>query len=127
MKTENEPTPGAAQAQEMHDEPRATPRVDIYENEEEYLILADVPGSSEDAIRVDLHQGELVLAASRSAVEEGTALLREFDPLPFRRTFRVPDSIDANAVSAKVSRGVLTVHLPKSAAVRPRKIPVRAG
>lgn len=113
--------------QEIQQKPAVSPAVDIFENEDEYLVIADLPGATENDIKIDLHRGELSLQASRHIEEVGDTLSWEFEPAGFRRAFRVPDIIDAAAIKAEFKAGVLWLHLPKSAEVKPRSIEVRAG
>mgnify|MGYP003574656941 CR=1 FL=1 len=54
-------------------------------------------------------------------------LSREYSPVDYRRAFVVPEGIDPEAVKARVKDGVVTIHLPKAEAFRPREIPVHAG
>jgi len=107
----------------------AAPPVDIYENSDEYVLEADVPGVSQDHVTLCLENGELSLEARWSApeVEGATVLAREYRPVDFRRTFVLPDTVDAGKVSASLKDGVLTVRIPKAEAVKPRSIEIRAG
>lgn len=102
---------------------RATvaPAVDIFENKEELLILADLPGVTKDNLSIQFDKGLLVL--------EGR--LREFGPeeeaFDYRRTFAIPQGIDAEKITANLQNGVLRVTLPKPAAMKPRQIAVNAS
>jgi HSP20 family protein len=104
-----------------------SPRVDIYETENELTLFAEVPGvRSED---VDLHyeRGELTLrAAVRPRSQGKRLLLQEFEEGDFYRAFSIHESIDASRIGAECKNGVLTVHLPKAEAVKPRQISVNA-
>ncbi len=106
-----------------------TPDVDVFENGDEILVVADVPGVSRAAIDVRVERGTLTLEtkAPPEGQEEGTALAREYGVYDFARSFRIPEGIDAAAVRAEVKHGTLTVHLPKAAASKPRKIAVSAS
>ncbi len=101
------------------------PAVDILENEDEYLILSDLPGADPDSLSLDLEHGQLTLAARRRALSG--ELVHGSEPLSFHRVFRLPDSIDAEGVSARLDKGILEVHLPKREALKPRRIPVATG
>jgi HSP20 family protein len=103
------------------------PPVDIYENADEVLVVADVPGVPGDQIDVRVENGTLTLEARRSPGDRETALAREYDVVDFVRTFRIPAGIDAANISAETKNGTLLVRLPKIAAVKPRKIAVRPG
>jgi HSP20 family protein len=103
------------------------PLVDVYENREELELFADVPGATADSIKVQLDQGQLTIEAKRS--EEGSlgdALGTEWRSTDYYRVFTVSDEIDATKIDAKLSAGVLRVRLPKSEAVKPRRIAVKA-
>jgi len=107
----------------------ATPSVDIFESDDAYVIEADVPGVSQEHVTLRLENGELTLEGQWSVQEpEGaTALAREFNPTDFRRTFLLPDTVTGDQVSASLKDGVLTVRIPKTEAVKPRTIQIRAG
>lgn len=105
-----------------------TPACDVYENQDEILVIADLPGVSADALNIGLHQGELTLEGHRDlALADGTYLGSEYRDCEFRRRFAVPGGIDADGIKAELKNGVLWLHLPKSEALKPRQISVRAG
>lgn len=129
MQTRDE-TPGDALAPEIGNLMRAQPPVDVYENDDGYLIRADVPGVAEGDIDVRFDRGELVFEAKRGDPPEddkATVLGTEFGPVLFRRAFRIPEAIDATQISAHLANGVLELTLPKTAEQRPRQIKVSAG
>jgi HSP20 family protein len=103
------------------------PRVDVYENSEELLVVADVPGVSRDALTVHVDKGQLTLEARRDTSATGTAVLTEFRPADYHRVFSVPQGIDASKIEAELSAGVLRVRLPKSEALKPRRIEIKAS
>ena len=103
-----------------------TPRVDILENEKELTLMADVPGVRPEDVDLRYDNGELILHARiQPHAQQGTALLNEFDVGDFYRSFAIHESIDSSRISAECKNGVLTVHLPKAEAARPRQITVR--
>ena len=114
-------------AQDIHERPSVAPSVDIYENEAEYLVVADLPGVAEPDVKIDLQRGELTLYATRRIEEQGNSLSWELDPVDFRRVFKLPDVIDESKIRAELEHGVLSVHLPKSDDVRPRTITVTSA
>ncbi|MCC6898180.1 MAG: Hsp20/alpha crystallin family protein [Polyangiaceae bacterium] len=105
----------------------AAPRVDVYENEREILLVADLPGVSKDALTIQAEGDTLTLEARRSDPATGTALFRESPPRDFSRSFGISPRIDRDRIEAKLEGGVLYLHLPKHPALTPRKIPVRVG
>jgi HSP20 family molecular chaperone IbpA len=103
------------------------PAVDIYENRDEYLLIADIPGVSKDNLHIHIDSERILLEARAKEASNLSALSRELPPLDYRRSFQVSDSIDREKVSADLQGGVLRLHLPKLAALKPRQIEVRAG
>ena len=105
------------------------PPVDIIENADELLLVADVPGAASDSIDIDFEDGVLTVEAKvapRSS-EDATPLLQEYGVGDFHRSFRVSEQIDASRINAEYTDGVLTIHLPKAEAAKPRKIQVQAA
>jgi HSP20 family molecular chaperone IbpA len=116
---------GSAQAKAYRRRAVAPP-VDVFENADEVLIVADVPGVPSDGIDLRVENGTLTLEAKRSASkDESPALAREYDEVDFATTFRIPAGIDATAITAETKNGTLVVRLPKAAAAKPRRISVR--
>jgi HSP20 family molecular chaperone IbpA len=106
---------------------RVAPPIDVFENGDEILIVADVPGVSGDGIDLRVENATLTLAAKRApSKDESPALVREYEPADFEATFRIPAGIDTSAIAAEVKQGTLSVRLPKAAAAKPRKIAVQA-
>jgi HSP20 family molecular chaperone IbpA len=101
-----------------------TPRVDVFENGQEFLLVAEVPGAAKESIHVSLEGGELTLTALRTRRPTGATGSFEAE---YRRTFSVPDTIDADKVEAQFTGGLLRVKLPKRPEVKARKISVRAS
>jgi HSP20 family protein len=101
------------------------PVVDIFENKDEVLLIADLPGVSLGDLSIRLEKNELTIAGKRAKAPEGSPLAIEARPHDFLRTFLVPQGIVADAINADVSHGVLRVHLPKMAAQKPRQIAVK--
>jgi HSP20 family protein len=107
--------------------PVFTPRVDIYETEEELVLLADLPGVLPGDVDLRYEKGELLLHGRAKPRHEGkTGVLREYGEGDFYRVFTIHESIDSSRIKAEFTSGVLTVHLPKAEAARPRQIQVRA-
>jgi HSP20 family protein len=103
-----------------------SPPVDVFENGDEVLIIADVPGVPAAAIDVRVENGTLTLEGKRAAENGGPALAREYGEFDFARSFRIPAGIDTANIVAEAKHGTVLVRLPKVAAVKPRKITVQA-
>jgi HSP20 family protein len=104
-----------------------TPRVDILETDKELLLFADLPGVKSEDVELHFEKGQLVLTGrvQRRAGDKPFAL-REYEEGDFYRAFAIHESIDATKIEASCKNGVLTVHLPKVEAVKPRQISVKA-
>jgi len=104
------------------------PNVDILEQADELIVLADVPGAAGDKIEVDFEDGTLTIRAPVEPRQDADTkyLLREYGVGDYHRTFHVSEAIDADKITAQCTDGVLTLRLPKSEAAKPRKIAVEA-
>jgi HSP20 family protein len=105
-----------------------TPRVDIYETENELTLYADMPGVKTEDLDMRFENRELVVHGKVTPRHEGVQFLYgEYGVGDFYRTFAIGEAIDGGKISAELKNGVLTVHLPKSEAVKPRRIAVKMG
>lgn len=105
------------------------PNVDILEDRDELLLIADVPGANPEHIDIRYEGGELTIHArvdERRPEGAGRFVWREYGVGDFHRTFTLGEAIDNAKIHAEVRDGVLTVHLPKMEAIKPRKITVAA-
>ncbi len=103
------------------------PQVDIYENKDELVVIADMPGVSQADLKVSLDEDEITIQGHPAEETLGAPLAREFRLVHYRRSFLVPQGIDRDKVAAELKYGVLRLHLPKTAAVKPRRIEVKAS
>jgi HSP20 family protein len=107
--------------------PTSAPPVDVYENDDEILVVADMPGARSDTINIRLEKDELSISARRDTDASGQLLAGGRRDCEYRRSFLVPRGVDPAQVTAEISQGVLKVHLPKAATARPRVIEVKTG
>ena len=105
----------------------ATPSVDIYENENEILLFADMPGVHKDDITVNIENGKLAISGVRRLDHQGVSNWEVFVDVEYVRSFSIPQTINVEDVEAKHKDGVLTLHLPKSEAAKPRLIEIKAA
>ena len=105
------------------------PNVDILEQADELIVLADMPGASGDAIDIHFEDGNLTIHAKvEPRQDEKTEyLVREYGVGDFYRTFRISEAIDASKITAEYADGVLALRLPKAEEAKPRKIAVKTG
>ena len=116
-----------AAAEYTRDNPVFTPQFDIFETDNELVLWGDLPGVTADDLNIDFEKNELIVRGKVASRQEGTQhLLNEYGIGDFYRTFAIGESIDTEKISAELKNGVLTLHLPKTEAVKPRKIAVKA-
>jgi HSP20 family protein len=104
------------------------PNVDIRDVGGEVSLIADIPGANAAGIEVTFEDGVLTMHATVPPREQpGRPIRQEYGIGNYRRSFRLGEGFDASQITADYARGVLTVRVPRLAAVRPRKVEVRAG
>ncbi len=103
-------------------QPRARfqPRVDVYEGDADWMILADLPGVQPADLKVSTEAAELRITAQGVALDGST-------PVEWRRAFQLPRGTAIEGISALLKDGVLTLTLPKAAELRSRSIEVHGG
>ena len=103
----------------------ASPEVNIFETPEGYVLEAEMPGVNKDGLQITLEDTELTIVGRRNQQEHaGETLFCECPKADYRRVFELDPVIDAAKISAKIEQGVLTLTLPKSERVKPRRITV---
>ena len=123
-------TLGAAQekpVERAERRPVVAPPVDIFENAEKLLLIADFPGVAKDDVAIHFEKGTLTLEGRRKGANPGRVLAAETQAFDYKRSFGLPQGIDADKISAELQNGVLYVHLPKLEALRPGRIEVKAS
>jgi HSP20 family protein len=108
--------------------PDWSPQVDISEDDQEYLIKADLPEMKKDDVSVVVEDGIVSVFGERKTEKEEKKkryhrIERSYGS--FRRGFLVPEDADASKVAAEFKEGVLKVHLPKSATAKPKAVEVK--
>jgi len=106
------------------------PPVDIQETEQEYVVKADLPDMKKDDVKVELNNGVLTVKGERKQEKEEKG--KQFHRIEraygeFVRRFVLPTEVDGTRVAADFKEGVLTVHLPKTAAAKPQAIEVKVA
>jgi len=101
------------------------PEVNIFETNDGYVVEAEMPGVNKSGLEITVEGNELTVVGHRNSEPViGQPLFRERRPVDYRRTFELDPAIDTAKVSARIDQGVVTVTLPKSEKVKPRKITV---
>lgn len=103
------------------------PSSDIYETNENVVLVADMPGVAADNVDITLENGVLTIKGRVDNVAvEGDIVYQEYDVGDFQRSFSLSDQIDGEKIQASMNAGVLTVTLPKATPSR-KRIEVQAG
>jgi HSP20 family protein len=106
------------------------PVVDIVESEQEFLLLAELPGVQKSDVRLSVQDGVLTLDGQREQDKETKGVRYHRTERAygrFARTFALPESVDDQKLSAEYRDGLLRVHLPKAATAKPRSVEVRVS
>lgn len=125
--TKSERRPAAQQQAVQQHEPRGyvSPRVNITETKDGYLLEAEMPGVSKEGLEIALEGHEVTIVGRRREDAQGLDLLyRESTNRDYRRVFMLDPTIDTTKIEAKMECGVLRLHLPKAEKVKPRRINV---
>jgi HSP20 family protein len=125
MKTSVENGQRTATAEQNHQAEFVAPEVNIFETKDGYVLEAEMPGVNKAGLEITVEGNELTIIGHQNGEQfNGQALLRERRHVDYRRTFELDPAIDTAKVSAKIEQGIVTVTLPKSEKVKPRKITV---
>jgi HSP20 family protein len=102
-----------------------SPEVNIFESKDGYVVEAEMPGVNKENLEIMLEGHEITLVGHRqNEAVVGEPLFRERSLADYRRVFELDPAIDTAKITAKMEQGVLTLTLPKSERVKPRKVTV---
>jgi HSP20 family protein len=104
-----------------------SPRVDIMETEDEFVIKAEIPEVNKEDVKVTVENGVLMLHGERKQEKEekGKTFHRiERHYGAFNRSFTLPDTVDQESIKANFKDGMLSIRLQKSKEARPKAIDV---
>lgn len=98
------------------------PRVDLYEDKDNFHFRAELPGLKREDIQVEMGEGVLTLSGSRTSFgADGEAR----QATRFSRSVSVPARVQDDRISARYENGILTVSLPKAEEVKPKRIAIQ--
>ena len=100
------------------------PKVDLFEDAEEWVVLAEVPGVSKKDIKINFENGVLTLNGERKNDSDKDFQLRETKSGSFCRGFAFPSDIDPELIKAELKDGMLKVKVPKAEESKPKEIKV---
>ena len=102
------------------------PATDVYETADGLTLVAEMPGINADGLAVTVEENVLVIRGTPGPeAEGGEVLLKEFTAGEFYRAFQLPADYDTEKIEAGLRQGVLTLTLPKSEKLKPRRIEVK--
>lgn len=106
-----------------------SPSVDIKEEDDKYVFVADIPGVDPKKIEVTAENGTLTIKGERE--EEKKEERKNYKRVErswgsFYRRFSLPDNVNTDKIEAKSKNGVLELSIPKTEAVKPKKITIKA-
>lgn len=102
--------------------------LDVVENEDAYLVRASVPGIQPDDLDITFDKGLLTIRGElkdETETTKGQYHLRERRYGSFARTISLPSSVEADRIDADYKDGILTLKMPKSEEMKPKRIPIR--
>jgi HSP20 family protein len=106
------------------------PAFDVYEEKDNFVVKAELPGMKKEDISVSLQDGSLIISGERKSEtkSEGAEVYRaERYVGKFQRSVTLPTPVTAGKVTAEYKDGILTVTLPKSEEAKPKQIEVKVG
>jgi HSP20 family protein len=105
-----------------------TPRVDVVGTDDALILYADLPGVKQEDVSLTCKGDELVLHATCAPRHAGKKMVySEFGVGDFYRAFKIAEQVETGGIEASLKDGVLTVRMPKTEAVRPKRIAVKGG
>ena len=114
-----------AQAELTRDKPLYVPRFDIWETDEELVLCGDMPGVKPEDVDIRFENRELVIHGRiESRNEQARFVYQEYGIGDFHRSFTIGEMVDSTKIAANMRDGVLTLHLPKTDQMKPRRIKV---
>ena len=104
-----------------------SPAVDIYEREDDLIVVCDLPGVAKEGVSVDVDNNTLTIKGSTIEREEDISkeIHREYILEDYYRQFKLSEQVDQAKISAELKNGVLTITLPKAEKAKPRKIDIK--
>jgi HSP20 family protein len=106
------------------------PAVDVHEEKERFVVLADLPGVKPEEIEITAEKGVLTLRGERKSEKsenaEGYERVERVSG-SFTRRFALPENVQADAIKAKFTHGVLEISIPKQPVVAAKRVTVEAA
>ncbi|MCP5061119.1 MAG: Hsp20/alpha crystallin family protein [Ignavibacteriae bacterium] len=110
----------------LENEAWIAPLVDIYETDNDYFLVASMPGVAREDIKMKLEDGNLIIMGRVKSVERENMnyLMREIDSSNYFRKFKLSESVNDDKIDASMENGKLKIHLPKVEKAKPKTITI---
>jgi len=103
------------------------PPVDIFENEDFLIVVADLPGVDKEGVDIRVDDNILTIKGNAKYTQQANVLHQEFTLENYYRQFQLSDEVDQSRISAESKNGVLTIMLPKAEKSKPKQVKVKVG
>jgi HSP20 family protein len=109
---------------------RWIPAMDLVETDDHFVLKADLPGLTDEDVKIDVEGDVLTISGERKSEQEDkrdgyVRVERSYGA--FRRSLTLPEGVDPEAVTASFDRGVLEVRIPKPEERKPRRVAIQVG
>ena len=103
------------------------PRVNVKENENDFIVTAELPGMDKKAISIEVQDGALAIRGEKSLEKEKkeeSYHIIERSHGKFERVFRLPEHVNLEKIEAEYNDGVLKINIPKTESAKPREVKI---
>lgn len=111
-------------------EPGWTPRVNVRELDEKFVLTAEIPGMVKDDIKVEVKDHQLMITGEKKMQEDKDGKdyhVCEISYGAFERTFTLPENVDTRKIDAEYKDGILNLSIPKTEEAKPKEIKVKVN
>ena len=105
------------------------PLVNVYDNKDNIIVNAELPGFTKEKVNITFSDGTLTLSGKQEpqVKGKGVSVIREERPVgEFEKSFRIPVKVEQDKINATFTNGILSITLPKSAEAKPKQIQIQA-
>ena len=111
----------------LNSQSTARPLIDVFESDDELMVVADVPGAHPESTHVHVDGDRLTVLAKVPSLADAHLLVGGASAVDWYAEFAIPERIDSDRVYASLRQGVLTVHLALRARDKPHRVPVTSA
>ncbi len=123
--TEQRSSGGGEEGEQEIERADWSPAADVYNREQEYLIMIDLPGIEREALELSLDDNRLLVRGTRSVEQDAAQRLERKHGRFLRRFGPLPPTVDQTAISAEYKDGVLSVRLPKRQEQKAQRVEIK--